>query len=305
MVPDGEDGQDRRSPASSGRCSAGSASPAPTPSSASAGERSPTWPASSPPPGCAASGSCRCPTTLLGMVDAAVGGKTGDQHRRRQEPGRRLPPAGRGARRHRGARRRSPGTTTSRAGRGGQVRLHRRPAASSTCSRPTRPRAATPGRPAHPRAHRAGGAGQGRRRRRGPLRQGGAGVPQLRPHPRPRHRAGRGLRLAARRGRRRRAGLRRRARPARRAGSTTRPSTGTATLLAAMGLPTTYAGDWERLQAVMRVDKKARGRGCASSSSTAWPGRGSSTTPTRPGRRRVRRGARERPAVVDRDRAAR
>ena len=26
-----------------------------------------------------------------------------------------------------------------------------------------------------------------------------------------------------------------------------------------MGLPTRYAGDWARLQAVMRVDKKARG----------------------------------------------
>jgi 3-dehydroquinate synthase len=26
-----------------------------------------------------------------------------------------------------------------------------------------------------------------------------------------------------------------------------------------MGLPTRYTGDWERLQAVMRVDKKARG----------------------------------------------
>ncbi|MDP5182983.1 3-dehydroquinate synthase [Blastococcus sp. BMG 814] len=30
-------------------------------------------------------------------------------------------------------------------------------------------------------------------------------------------------------------------------------------LLTAMGLPTTYAGDWPRLQEVMRVDKKARG----------------------------------------------
>jgi 3-dehydroquinate synthase len=30
-------------------------------------------------------------------------------------------------------------------------------------------------------------------------------------------------------------------------------------LVAAMGLPTRYAGDWDRLQAVMRVDKKARG----------------------------------------------
>jgi 3-dehydroquinate synthase len=31
------------------------------------------------------------------------------------------------------------------------------------------------------------------------------------------------------------------------------------TLLTAMGLPTRYAGDWARLQAVMRVDKKVRG----------------------------------------------
>ena len=30
-------------------------------------------------------------------------------------------------------------------------------------------------------------------------------------------------------------------------------------IVAAMGLPTTYTGDWDRLQAVMRVDKKARG----------------------------------------------
>ena len=30
-------------------------------------------------------------------------------------------------------------------------------------------------------------------------------------------------------------------------------------LVAAMGLPTTYRGDWDRLQSVMRVDKKARG----------------------------------------------
>jgi 3-dehydroquinate synthase len=30
-------------------------------------------------------------------------------------------------------------------------------------------------------------------------------------------------------------------------------------LVAAMGLPTTYAGDWARIQQVMRIDKKARG----------------------------------------------
>jgi 3-dehydroquinate synthase len=31
------------------------------------------------------------------------------------------------------------------------------------------------------------------------------------------------------------------------------------TLISAMGLPTRYAGDWDRIQQVMRVDKKARG----------------------------------------------
>ncbi len=30
-------------------------------------------------------------------------------------------------------------------------------------------------------------------------------------------------------------------------------------LIAAMGLPTRYRGDWARLQSVMRIDKKARG----------------------------------------------
>jgi 3-dehydroquinate synthase len=30
-------------------------------------------------------------------------------------------------------------------------------------------------------------------------------------------------------------------------------------LITAMGLPTSYAGDWAQLQSVMRVDKKARG----------------------------------------------
>ena len=52
--------------------------------------------------------------------------------------------------------------------------------------------------------------------------------PQLRPHPRPRHREERALQVAARRGRLRRHGLRRRTGPARRAGWTTRPPTGTA-----------------------------------------------------------------------------
>ena len=41
------------------------------------------------------------PTTLLGMADAAIGGKTAINIADGQEPGRRVPPAGRGARRPR------------------------------------------------------------------------------------------------------------------------------------------------------------------------------------------------------------
>ena len=76
-VPDAEAAKTSRSLPRSGRSSGRPASPAPTPSSASAGAPSPTSPASSPPPGCAACAVVQVPTTLLGMVDAAVGGKTG------------------------------------------------------------------------------------------------------------------------------------------------------------------------------------------------------------------------------------
>ena len=48
-----------------------------TSSSRSAAESSATPPASRPRSTTAASTSCRCPTTLLAMVDAAIGGKTG------------------------------------------------------------------------------------------------------------------------------------------------------------------------------------------------------------------------------------
>ena len=70
--------QDRRGRRrAAGPSSGAPGSRAATPSSASAAVPPPTSPASSPRRGCAGCASCTCPTTLLGMVDAAVGGKTG------------------------------------------------------------------------------------------------------------------------------------------------------------------------------------------------------------------------------------
>ena len=154
-------------------------------------------------------------TSLLGMVDAAVGGKTGRQHRGRQEPGRRVPPARRRALRPGHARHAAGRRPGRRPGRGGQVRLHRRPGDP----RADRGRPGRRGRPAQrhaARAGRAGDPGQGPRRRRRPARIGVARDPQLRPHARPRDREARGVRLEARPRGRGRPGLRRRAVPPRR-----------------------------------------------------------------------------------------
>ena len=153
------------------------------------------------------------------------------QHRRGQEPGRRVPPAGRRALRPRPRSRRCPRDDyRRRAGRGRQVRLHRRPGDP----RPHRGRPGRGRRPARRRARgarRAGDRGQGRRRRRGPHRAGPARDPQLRPHPRPRDRAAPSATAG---------GTARRSRsawsspPSWRAspgGSTTRPPTGTARIL--------------------------------------------------------------------------
>ena len=80
--------------------------------------------------------------------------------------------------------------------------------------------AVTPGSDRAARAHRAGDPGQGRGGRRRPQgdrrrdRAPGPGGAQLRPHPRPRDRAGRALQLPARRRRGDRDDLRRRARAA-------------------------------------------------------------------------------------------
>ena len=125
------------------------------------------------------------PTTLLGMVDAAVGGKTGINTARGQEPGRRLPPAGRRAVRPRPRWRRCRAADCV----GGlaevvKAGLHRRPG-DPRAGRGRPGRRARPGRPVAPRAGRARGAGQGRRGRRADLREAGpARDPQLRAHAR-------------------------------------------------------------------------------------------------------------------------
>ena len=146
----------RRGGRQDGRCRGGPlvaargrpASPAPTPSSGSAVARSPTSPASSPRRGCAGCRVVQVPTTLLGMVDAAVGGKTGiNTAEGKNLVGAFHPPAGvlcdvdvlaTPAR----------GRPRRRARRGRQVRLHRRPR--------------------HPRPRRVGRAGRLRRGPAGP-----------------------------------------------------------------------------------------------------------------------------------------
>ena len=163
-----------------------------TRSSASAAARRPTWPASSRRPGCAASRVVHVPTTLLGMVDAAVGGKTGiNTAEGKNLVGAFHPPAGvlcdldlLATLPRRRLRR--------RAGRGGQGRFHRRPG-------DPRPGRGGPGRGAPTRPGRApassSSARSGSRRTSWPrdLRESRAcrRDPQLRPHARPRDRAGR------------------------------------------------------------------------------------------------------------------
>ena len=160
--------------------------------------------------------------------DAAGHGRRGrrrqdrHQHRRGQEPGRGLPRARGRAVRPGGAGDAAARRAGQRHGRGGQVRLHRRP------GDPRRRRAvargvADPRLAGAARAGRAGDPGQDRRGVRRPPRDRarGRGTPgpggaQLRTHAGARHRAGRGLPDAPRRGGRAGHGLRRRAGPAQR-----------------------------------------------------------------------------------------
>ena len=160
-------GQDRaRSRRSCGACWARPASPAPTPSSASAGAPSTdlagfvaaTW--------LRGVRVVHVPTTLLGMVDAAVGGKTGiNTAEGKNLVGAFHPPAGvlcdlatlETLPRQRLRR---------RAGRGRQVRLHRRPGdPRPRRGRPRRRRRGADGA-ARARARSSGPSGQGRGRGR-------------------------------------------------------------------------------------------------------------------------------------------
>ena len=227
----------------------------------SAGERPPTSPASSPRPGCAACAVVQVPTTLLGMVDAAVGGKTGiNTAEGKNLVGAFHPPAG--VLCDLDALADAARATTTSAGWPRWSRAGSSPTRAildlieaDPAARPTRPAAtARAGR-----ARRSGSRPTSSARtcsEHGPARD-----PQLRPHPRARDRAGRGLPLAARRrglGRlvfaaelapAGRPARRRRRRPAPRACSTSLglPDHATAATLAA------------RCSTAMRVDKKARG----------------------------------------------
>ena len=204
-----------RSPRTAGRRSARPASPAPTSSSASAAAPPPTW------PGFVAATWLRgvrwiaVPTTVLGMVDAAVGGKTGiNTAEGKNLVGAFHPPAG----------------VLCDLAALDSLPVHDYVSGLAEIIKAgfiadpvildlieadpeARPHAR---RTAHRRADRAVHPGQGRGRLRRPQGVRAARDPQLRAHPRPRHREERALQVAARRGRLRRHGLRRRAGPARR-----------------------------------------------------------------------------------------
>ena len=244
----------RRSRPSSGACSGRRASPAPTRSWRSGAGPSRTSPVSWQRPGCAAYAWC-VPTTLLGMVDAAVGGKTGintPEGRTSSVPSTRRraccatsPPW-----------RRCPPTTSCGAGGGHQVRLHRGPG---------HPR---PGG-VRPRGVRSVGGSQVRELVERAVRVKADVVAQdlressLREILNYGHTFGHAVeqveryQFQARRSREHRHGLRRRARQA---GWQDRRRQRHRSVLSSVGLPVSYRGDrWPRLLDAMRRDKKSRG----------------------------------------------
>jgi 3-dehydroquinate synthase len=97
----------------------------------------------------------------------------------------------------------------------------------------------------------------------------------------PRHREGRGLPLAPRRRRVGRARLRRRARPARRDGSTTRPPPATAACSSRSGCRPRTPATGSSCAPPWRSTRSRAATGCASSSSTRSPAPASSRTRTR------------------------
>ena len=273
-----------RSPPVCGRSSARPTSPARTPWSASAAGTSPTSPASSPRPGCAGCRSCRCRRRCSAWSTPRSAAR--------------------------------PASTPPRA-RTWSARSTRRPRCSCDLDAPGHAAARTTSSPGSPRSSRPASSPtrrsstSSRPTRRRPLDRDGAARsaelieraiavkaevvaedltrvraardPQLRPHPRPRDRAGRALPLAARRGGLGRHGVRRRAAPARRPAERRRRRPAPRGAAARSGCrPPTRRARCDALLATMRRDKKTRGATCCGSSC--------STTSAAPCGSRARRG---------------
>ena len=199
------------------------------------------------------------PTTLLGMVDAAIGGKTGiNTAEGKNLVGAFHPPSASSVTSPRSS---SLPQNEYRAGLAEVVKvgfthdpvildlIEADPAAAAPCRRRSDRRAGGPF-----------GRREGRRCFRRPARGGGARVPELRSHPWPCHREERALPVAAWCGGLGRAGLRCRAGSAGGPHGPRSRACGTGRFSPVSALPTRYAADmWGRLYDTMKVDKKTRG----------------------------------------------